>query len=456
MVTVVENTSEYKDFYSKYAKSDRVLLIPLFDRLDYNPSETGLSLLYVRLIESDEQFLLCFSHSESFSLDLSLLQEICNLDEVEKYIYNKKQFQQYFDDCNGLIDVSLLYWFEQNNALEISRTPNIFFKFQRSAGKIKTSHIPIYQIADSCEDASEKIVEIIKRNGSVPHLGPFKRYNERVISIFSHIESNGLKIDKKVFRRVFADKIERKFGDLVYTNYNLFTSTGRPSNADSNINYAALDTDRGHKKPFISRFGSDGMLVLFDYDAFHLRLIGKLIDYDLPTESFHTYLGKKYFDKDQLTDQEYEESKKISFQLLYGDDIEEARNLEFFDRTYTLKEKIWSIYKEYGYIQTPLFHRQITGDHIKNMNPGKAFSYILQSYETEFNVEIIEQLIDLLKSHQSLVVLYTYDSILFDFNKNDGKELLYDIKNIMEGDRMLVKGYAGKSYDTLSKINLDL
>ena len=55
-----------------------------------------------------------------------------------------------------------------------------------------------------------------------------------------------------------------------------------------------------------------------DYDAFHLRLIAKIINYKTPSESFHKYLGKQYFKSDKLTSEQYSESKKITFRILYG------------------------------------------------------------------------------------------------------------------------------------------
>ena len=43
-------------------------------------------------------------------------------------------------------------------------------------------------------------------------------------------------------------------------------------------------------------------------------------------------------------------------------------------------------------------------------------------------------------------VLYTYDSILFDFSKNDSKQCLIDIKLIIEKNGFKTKFQYGKNY----------
>lgn len=449
MVTIIDTDEKFERFEAHYDKSDQVLLIPIYEELDKNPVVNNLSLLYVGT--PDSQFLLCFNHSETKSISEDYLSFLNDAGKT-KFIVDKKRFVQY-EDVENLIDVSLLHWFRTNDQLEFPTLPNYHFSFQYSAPKIKVSHIPVYQIAETCGESSEKAWKIIDDTSDLLDRNAFHRYNDRVINTFASIESNGLKIDGDLFNEVFKEKIERDFNEYVFTDYNLFTSTGRPSNANHSINFAALNPDERQMDPFVSRF-DDGGLLLMDYDAFHLRLIGKLCGYDLPSESFHTYLGKKYFDKDEISDEEYDESKKISFQLLYGEDIEEARNLEYFDRTYNLKQKIWDIYKKCGYIQTPLFHRQIDGDHISSLNPGKAFSYLLQSFETEFNVRVIQRLLKLLESYKTELVLYTYDSLLFDFSKSDGRQLITKIRDEMERDQMKVKIYAGKNYGSLKRIKL--
>ena len=66
------------------------------------------------------------------------------------------------------------------------------------------------------------------------------------------------------------------------------------------------------------------------------------------------------------------------------------------------------------------------------MNPNKLFNYLIQLAETESNMDIITNIRELLSDKKSKLVLYQYDSFLFDFNKEDGKDLIIDIKNTIE------------------------
>jgi len=58
-----------------------------------------------------------------------------------------------------------------------------------------------------------------------------------------------------------------------------------------------------------------------------------------------------------------------------------------------------------------------------------------------------------LRDKKTKAVLYTYDSLLFDFHKSDGKEVLERIMSIMKMcNRFPIKVYMGDSYNTLTQI----
>ena len=44
---------------------------------------------------------------------------------------------------------------------------------------------------------------------------------------------------------------------------------------------------------------------------------------------------------------------------------------------------------------------------------------------------------------------YNYDSFLFDYSKEDGKEIIYDIRELLQKDNFITKTKVGKSYGTL-------
>jgi hypothetical protein len=66
------------------------------------------------------------------------------------------------------------------------------------------------------------------------------------------------------------------------------------------------------------------------------------------------------------------------------------------------------------------------------MNAQKLFNYVIQSLETSRNVLILREVLRYLQTKKTSIALYTYDAILFDFNYEDGRETLENIKAILE------------------------
>jgi hypothetical protein len=65
----------------------------------------------------------------------------------------------------------------------------------------------------------------------------------------------------------------------------------------------------------------------------------------------------------------------------------------------------------------------------------------------------IKKVLEYLESKKSNIILYTYDSILIDYSKEDGKETLKNIKNILEsGFGFKVNASYGTDYNNLTKI----
>ena len=258
-------------------------------------------------------------------------------------------------------------------------------------------------------------------------------YNENIVATFRKIEQSGL---------YTPDGIE-------HTKYNVYTTTGRPSNSNHGINYAALNKEDGTRKKYVSRF-SGGYLAEFDYDAYHLRLIASLIDIEQPEGSFHRYLGRLYFDSDTLTKEQYDESKKISFQILYGGIPKEFLRIEYFNKTSLYISKLWDIYNSKGYIETPILKRRLYKRNLRDMNPQKLFNYLIQAYETEMNCKVLKNILELLEEHSSKMVLYVYDAFIFDVDP-DEKFLLKEIQSIMSFPSKLK---IGRDYHNMKHLDL--
>ena len=83
------------------------------------------------------------------------------------------------------------------------------------------------------------------------------------------------------------------------------------------------------------------------------------------------------------------------------------------------------------------------------MNANKLFNYLLQATETEHNIQVLKEL-QSIKGYESQLVLYTYDSVLFDFNMNDGKKFLLEMQSTMSSNgKFPVKIKAGVNYHVM-------
>ena len=80
--------------------------------------------------------------------------------------------------------------------------------------------------------------------------------------------------------------------------------------------------------------------------------------------------------------------------------------------------------------------------------------YLIQALETELNVKKILLIQDYLLDKKTKLVLYGYDSFLFDFSKQDGVETLKEIKRILEV-KTDVPGDTEPYFYTKSKMGLN-
>ena len=115
---------------------------------------------------------------------------------------------------------------------------------------------------------------------------------------------------------------------------------------------------------------------------------------------------------------------------------------------------LWAKWKSKHYVETPVLKRRLTADALKTMTANKLFNYYLQALETEVSVQKLQQVQDILKSHQTCIILYTYDSILFDVEFSEAKDILPQLKNMLEQGNFPVKCKVGNIYDKMKTISL--
>jgi DNA polymerase I-like protein with 3'-5' exonuclease and polymerase domains len=450
---VIEHTDEIKGFLDIFSQKDSIIL-PIFNNNTLHPLNNTLCIIIVKIFKCDEFFILPFNHNEAVNLNMDFL-DMLNVSTTRKFIYNKKEFL-HIKNLNNLIDINLLQYLNTNKTLEYNiPLTGSEIVIRRNFNYVKNLNcaVPILKLFEKYKEFIIGLENTVKNFEDYGNEKCFEFLNNDVIESLKFLEEAGLHVDRKLFDKYFESNKHINSDDIVYSEYNMFTATGRPSNRFGNVNFNALDKNNGERSCFNSRFEHGG-LILMDYDGYHLRLIGKEIGFKFPETSAHRYLGKQYYGKEELNDDEYEESKKITFQLLYGGvDKEIANAIPFFGMMENFINSLWNQFQTKGYVETLISKKKIYKYNFPDMNKRKLFNYILQNTELEHSVVVIKRLSRFLNDYKTKLILYTYDSFLFDLCADDGKELLPQLKRIMENDEYPVKIYFGKNYDDMINIS---
>tara|TARA_R100000008_G_scaffold84076_1_gene70642 strand:- start:57 stop:1331 length:1275 start_codon:yes stop_codon:yes gene_type:complete len=419
---IIEKNNQLDDFLLKNESQD-CFIIPILSDVNLHPLQNSLCAIYIKIVGGEER-MLCFNHGETLKLNSKKLLDLDKLGR--KFVRDKKQLN-HIVKLDDVVDVNLQYYMNKNEPLEWEElSTNTHDYFHRVMWKMKNTNriIPILKHLELCREQ----VRMLEKYYELPI---HEDYNNEIIDNLSFVEGSGL----------------RRGDDMVFSEYNLYTSTGRPSNRFGGINFAALNKKDESRKPYKSRF-QDGILVEFDYDAYHLRLIGHILDYKFPKGSVHEHMSEFYGDVD------YETSKSTSFQYLYGRIPQQVIDTNpFFSRVNKYINEIWGEFKQGDFIKSNIYNKRIYKKNLQAMNRNKLFNYMIQLLETENNMKVMTQLIPFLKDKQSKLILYSYDSFLFDFKLTDGLDFLKSVKQILEQDGVFpTKSSKGLNYHEMKDI----
>ena len=446
-MNIIETIDEFDSFLENNKQYDWII-VPFYCNGNKSVYTDELSVLYVYVVNLDVDVMIIFNHTEGLRLPIELLNQFPK--DKNLFVYNKKRFKRFLDTDN-LIDMSMVEYFYNNQSIEDDFETTAHEFFTRNFGNFSNLNtiIPITKHIEKAQSICQRFLDVYDyfQNDE-----SFQKYNNLILDSLFQIEKNGLYANYEQFKKKFNEQFIQD--NFVYSEYNIYTTTGRPSNRFGGINFAALNKENGQRTPFVSRFGENGFMVSFDYDAYHLRLLAALVDYQFPDKiSVHEYLGKFYFQKETLTDAEYTESKSISFRQLYGGIGVEYLSIPFFAKIHEYTQLIWEQFREQGFIETPLFGRKLFKSFFTEMNAAKLLNYMLQSFETERNMAVIHNILSRTTSFSSKLILYTYDSFLWDFDKRDGAELLRIIREELEQQgRFPVKIEIGPDYHNMISV----
>ena len=392
----------------------------------YHPKLTYTTAVYIRPVHSKHGFIIPIDHSEGVNVTKERVYDIL-YSTSKLYTLNKKELLYHFN-LQEATDLSLLYSMTHYDRLEFSRDNTTLNYFYNKFNNFKQVNqlIPLSKLYESCENIYESIKDTIDLE--IPE--GFDFYNKTATNVFFLLEQAGLGIFYDNFNKMFKPRNPRYniINNTVLTSYNLYNVTSRPTNAFNSVNFAAIPKGRDYRSCF--RPQGDYFVELV-FDGYHLRLLCDQISYPLTDESAHQQLAKQYFNKEEITEDEYDKAKQINFHAIYGKIPEKYAFLPIFTKIDDYIKDLWKRYENDGEVLAPISRKPFTSK-LKDMNPQKLMNYIMQSLETSRNILILKEVLRYLQDKKTNLVLYTYDALLFDFYKEDGKETLEKLREILE------------------------
>ena len=397
----------------------------------FHPALTELSLVYVRDLIRTKGFMLCVNHSESFGLSKEDVEWWLVNNTQKMWVLNKKEALYHFNKPHKLFDVNFI---KHINKIPTNCSEFYYTKHYNLANV--NCLIPISKHYEEWENTFSEVLPIIQ---SFTPNDQFTFNNDHATNVFYQLESNGIKLNKNCFIDYYQGKLPHPEFNLsrgkIYTQYNLYTTTSRPSNTFNSVNFAALNKDDGERMCYQPE---NNMFIEMDFQGYHPRLIGEMVNWHFPKDK-NTYelLG-------QLLNVSQQDAKELTFKQLYGGVWSEYQYKPFFKDVNIFIDDMWNTY-QYGKCYETENRIFIPDD---DMTQAKLFNYIVQSKETSTNIELLEKVLDYLKGKKTKIVLYTYDAFLFDYSKEDG-DILQDIVNMLEYPVTIKQG---NTYHGLTKI----
>ncbi len=420
MYWLIEDLEQLKVFYNSGFKEAFIEIIPFNDTI--HPTQNNVSLVYIRPTLASKGFMLCVDHSETLNGVNTHINEVLNkFDKL--YCRDKKEILHYF--ClKTLYDINTP---PTTYIRPTTQTHDLYYREHKDNPELNKI-IPIVKHYELCEI----IFRDLKANINREKTKYDEFFNSKVSVVFNAIERSGIRIHNETFSEYFHP-IDSEY---TYTQFNLKTTTTRPSNKFKNVNYAALNKENGCRKSFIPR---NNKFVEIDISAYHPSLAARLINYSFTTSDIHAHFASLY-------KVDYKKAKELTFKQLYGGVFKEYKGLEFFQKIEKYVGDIWSKFESTGYIECPVSGFIYRKENLGEMNPQKLFNYVLQNLETSVNCLVLWDMFRILRRYKTKLVLYTYDSFLFDFDE-DETEVLEKVRDIFKKYKLNIKEIEGYDYN---------
>ena len=420
MYWLVESKDQLKRLSNSSYKEAYVDVLPSDDKL--HPAENSVCAVYLRPKESTKGYVIPIAHTDTLNVSYN---EVINILSGYNILYTSDLKSAY-------------HYFNLTNLYSCCVPPGGFDKaqtqthkiFKRRFPKLKDINriIPIVKHYEAFQEDYKNLKNSFKYNNQ--KYADF--FNKRVSVVYYNIERSGIGINTELFFKHFYHRDK----PVVYPQYNLNTTTTRPSNKHGGVNYAALNKKTGERSAFVP---TNDYFVEFDVKAYHPVLVSHLIGYKFDDADVHQSFANMY-------GVSREKAKEITFQQFYGRVFAKYKDLSYFKLLLKKQEDLYNEYESKGYFEEPIsgyrFEKSILGE----MNKEKIFNYFLQATESSYNVEILESIQEILKGSYTKLVLTVYDSFLLDVKKGEENRLT-EIQKVFKNKNLNTSIKSGYDYN---------
>jgi len=382
-----------------------------------HPVENDICAVYIRPKRDTKGYIIPINHSETINSTIEQVQNVLN--NIKKiYVRDRKEF---------------LHYFALKHCYQPSPSPHTYIP------QLTTAHTYIYNKYPNLQDLNTivpivKHYEVCEQNFANFNNIKINLFYRKADLVFNQLERTGIKIDQTLFEEYF----DKEPNEFIYTQYNLNTLTTRPSNTFGGINFSTLNKENGERKCFIPR---NDKFIEMDISAYHPTLLASICGYDFGDSDVHQSFAQMY-------KVDYAKAKEITFKQIYGGIWKEYETLDFFRQVKAYTDKLWDEFQYGGKIICPISGYEFMRAKLENMNPQKLLNYVLQNLETSNNINILYDIFKILRGKNTKLVLYVYDSFLFDYDKNE-PDVMLQILGIFNKYKLQVKIKKGTNYDNI-------
>lgn len=327
-----------------------------------------------------------------------------HLNEVV-YVYDKKKFLHFIEKY-GVKDLF-------DKIIDVRYIEGNYNIYNNDVLNTQLSEMPIFNLLKKIENHVSKFINNDKHLYTISQN---KFYNDIVIpSLYS--------IEKNKFINCDFDNNSLINNKMVNSEYQIFNRT-RPFSKYVTKDYLIR-----------SKYRENGTLIEIDIESAVLQYMAKIMLNDFvfgtnPIFYLQNYIPFLFYSDEKKIIKDFYNRLIFDSNILNASDLNvKIKKNKFIDELLYQKKILYSEFKHKGYLLSP-----ISGIKIHNMTEQNYMSLLYQIIETELNMLIIDKFNKVLKYDDRIIdkrnniILYKYDSFVFDFSKEEFQTMQVDYK----------------------------